>query len=127
MREILFKAKTWGGKWVQGDLIQLQSTTCIHSYENFMRVSDEVDPNTICQFTGLTDKNGKRIWENDIVTIDGKEENFSVDWENEDDTAMYILLNYREGIIYNFDGIYPKDCNVIGNIFDNPELLEEKR
>ena len=49
MREILFKAKTWGGKWVQGDLIQLQSTTCIHSYENFMRVSDEVDPDTICQ------------------------------------------------------------------------------
>lgn len=62
MREILFKAKRWSdGKWVYGDLNQLQDSTIIHWYNNGCRVADEVDPSTVCQYTGLTDKNGKKI------------------------------------------------------------------
>ena len=68
MREILFKAKRWrDGKWVYGDLNNLQDSVIIHWYNNGCRVSDEVDPSTVCQYTGLTDKNGKKIFEGDIV------------------------------------------------------------
>ena len=68
MREILFKAKRLSdGKWVYGDLNQLQDSTIIHWYNNGCRVADEVDPSTVCQYTGLTDKNGKKIFEGDIV------------------------------------------------------------
>ena len=68
MREILFKAKRWSdGKWVYGDLNQLQDSTIIHWYNNGCRVADEVDPSTVCQYTGLTDKNGKKVFVGDIV------------------------------------------------------------
>ena len=68
MREILFKAKRWSdGKWVYGDLNQLQDSTIIHWYNNGCRVADEVDPSTVCQYTGLTDKNGKKIFDGDVV------------------------------------------------------------
>ena len=68
MREILFKAKRWSdGKWVYGDLNQLQDSTIIHWYNNGCRVADEVDPSTVCEYTGLTDRNGKKIFEGDIV------------------------------------------------------------
>lgn len=68
MREILFKAKRWrDGKWVYGDLNNLQDSVIIHWYNNGCRVSDEVDPSTVCQYTGLTDKNGKKVFVGDIV------------------------------------------------------------
>lgn len=70
MREILFKAKRWrDGKWVYGDLNNLQDSVIIHWYNNGCRVSDEVDPSTVCQYTGLTDKNGKKIFEGDVLKI----------------------------------------------------------
>lgn len=70
MREILFKAKTWeGGRWVFGDLLQFQSNTVIHSYLNGCRVSDDVDPRTVCQYTGLNDSNGVKIFEGDFVNV----------------------------------------------------------
>lgn len=68
MREILFKAKRWSdGKWVYGDLNHLQDSVIIHWYNNGCRVADEVDPSTVCQYTGLTDKNGKKIFDGDVV------------------------------------------------------------
>lgn len=62
-REILFKAKRWSdGEWVYGDLNNLQDSTIIHWYNRGCRVADEVDPSTVCEYTGLTDKNGKKVF-----------------------------------------------------------------
>lgn len=84
----------------------------------------EVDPSTICQCTGLRDKNGKLIWENDIVNCLTEECCGYIGW-NESEAGFYfnVLLEdgrFEEEHIYDYqDGI-----EVIGNIFDNPELLE---
>ena len=77
MREILFKAKRWkDGKWVFGDLFQNQNDTIIHHYVNGSRVADSVDPRTVCQYTGLKDSYGNKVFEGDKIKIwDRKELN----------------------------------------------------
>ena len=85
----------------------------------------EVEPSTICQCTGLKDKNGKLIWENDICiitdgTLDEEDGYFRLDWEI--DRAMFEFEG--TGICANFDNVSGYDCEVVGNIFDNPELFE---
>ena len=86
-----------------------------------------VDPLTICQCTGIKDKNGKMIWENDICiindgTLDEEDGYFILDWES--DRAMYEFEG--TGLCVNFDNVYGYECEVVGNIFDNPELLEQE-
>lgn len=83
-----------------------------------------VDPETICQCTGIKDKNGKLIWENDIVNCLTEECYGYIGW-NESEAGFYfnVLLedgNFEEEHIYDY-----QDCiEVIGNTFDNSELLE---
>lgn len=83
-----------------------------------------VDPSTICQCTGIKDKNGKLIWENDIVNCLTEECYGYIGW-NESEAGFYfnVLLedgSFEEEHIYDY-----QDCiEVIGNTFDNPELLE---
>lgn len=83
-----------------------------------------VDPSTICQCTGIKDKNGKLIWENDIVNCLTEECSGYIGW-NESEAGFYfnVLLedgSFEEEHIYDY-----QDCiEVIGNTFDNPELLE---
>lgn len=81
----------------------------------------EVDPETICQYTGLTDKNGKKIWENDIVKDDVAFG--SVVWDEHYTQFMINDVRYDENQEYTdwWNGV-----EVIGNIFDNPELLEQE-
>lgn len=133
MREILFKAKRIdNGEWVEGDLI--------HSFdgENRFAISNaaglyEIVPYTICQYTGLTDKNGVKIWENDVV----KYEDAEADFEGYHDnvfvnvgktciTPQGVFFTNRQTV--DMDDLWLSECSVdaevIGNIFDNPELLE---
>lgn len=83
-----------------------------------------VDAATICQCTGLKDKNGKLIWENDIVNCTDEECYGYISW-NENEAGFYfnVLLedgSFEEEHVYDY-----QDCmEVIGNVFDNPELLE---
>ena len=100
----------------------------------------EVDPSTICQCTGLKDKNGKLIWENDII-----HKPFYTDYGAYANSEAYTgRIQYEDGgwsvEITKPDGnvcvspiiemiAYSKDieyCEVIGNIFDNPELVESE-
>lgn len=124
MREILFKAKRIdNGEWVEGCLVFNEFCSTAYPQIGYMHTfkSDfyEVNPDTICQYTGLTDKNGNKIWEGDVVYIP---------YERLEDS--YCKVIFRRG---GFIGEMPDGCEdcllnrkteVIGNIFDNPELLE---
>lgn len=138
----LFKAKRVynGGKWVQGyyvkglDMYGKEVHLIFKPYTMFYSSGEtdgwyKVDPTTICQCTGLKDKNGKLIWENDIC--DRKEEYPEiVKYNNGDWTLDYSYSKGKEsGYCYCNLGFYAlerKCVEVIGNIFDNPELLESE-
>lgn len=131
MRKILFKAKRKdNGKWVEGYLMDENYINVpFDDYDTCGRFDDpiEIDPDTICQFTGLTDKNDKKIWENDIC--DRKEKYPEIVTYNEGDWQLdysYVFGKEIHSDACNL-GFYVCERNcveVIGNIFDNPELLE---
>lgn len=134
-REILFKAKRKdNGEWVEGYYVYCRKRHYILPVLNkaigFDEREDEwveVDPDTICQYTGLTDKNGRRIWENDIC--DRKEKYPEIVTYNKGDWQLdysYALGKEKHFCACNL-GFYAceRECvEVIGNVFDNPELLE---
>lgn len=125
MRKILFKAKRLdSGKWVEGHYFAklILNYHCIIEGENQW----EIDPNTLCQFTGLTDKGGNKIWENDIVEV-------SDYWRATVDTTRHLvkwneaMSGFSPYIDYDSDCCiyyYPENSKVIGNKFDNIELLK---
>lgn len=136
MREILFKAKRIdNGEWVEGYYLRDQyhrGGKDIIFYRKdsdwFTVYADTIDSETLCQFTGLYDKNGKRIWENDIVFV--TDEN---DCSGQISTGIgnvifiegmwYIDGRPQEGL-YDINKVF--QIEVIGNAFDNQELLQEK-
>ena len=133
MREILFKAKRKdNGEWVEGDVMHEPYGACIQYHDNKKRTKVVVIPNTICQFTGLADKNGQKIWENDIVKNKKRTEGFDwykVVWRKDfadfgvEPIKPQFEAKYPMGLSDELT-IYGRDYEVIGNVFDNPEMLE---
>lgn len=127
MREILFRGKTlYTGEWVTGYLEYFYSkdgTRKLHCYISIWgETMHTVDPTTVGQFTGLLDKNGKRIFEGDIVRmyfID-TEEAGEIVWDEE---RCKFAYDSPDGETYGVDGTV--EIEIIGNIHDNPELLKE--
>ena len=121
MRTILFRAKRLdNGEWVEGYGVivytDYNEATIIHKQGNNITQHTAVDPETVCQFTGLTDKNGNKIWEGDI-----NEDLGFCFWNKE--TAQF-QWHYPDADIMDFEN-EQHWCIVIGNIFDNPELLSK--
>lgn len=135
MREILFRGKDSITKsWVYGALVQqqddpLKEKAFIISYSNYQfgdfseAVMHEVDPETVGQYTGFVDKKGKKIFEGDIVSIyNSKAFLFAVEWNNQ-----YVLKCTTNGVSDNILNVIesPEDVEVVGNIYDNPELIKD--
>lgn len=129
MREIIFKAKKKdNGEWVEGCLVIDQSRLDIFKYriqpiESGVLYAAPINPDTLCQHTGLTDKNGKKIWENDIVdTFEESSKEFLRNVVKFEDCCFKVFKKHY--LSMHMDSYEKTDLKVVSNIFDNPELLE---
>lgn len=125
MREILFRGKA-STEWVYGDLrhindgrVAVRKDGEIYPYE--------VIPETVGQYTGLTDKNGKRIFEGDVVNDKQSGYNYFIKWFPE--YACFSLANRNGHMEFGCDEleIFLNDLVVVGNIHDNPEFLKGEK
>lgn len=128
MREILFRGRGNRGKWVEGFYTPISTghdgmkDAIITGTDRNCFIPVIVIPETIGQYTGLTDKNGKNIFEGDIVSTSKEDERGVVRWEDSD--AAYVI-GCDDNIDLSFlENLWGRDVEVIGNIHDNPELAE---
>lgn len=125
MREILFRGKDFGvinHIWCFGSLDTTEDDRAIIIYPdrfgNKCRII--VDPKTVGQYTGLKDKNGTKIFEGDIILLRSDEEPYQVVF---DESCFHV---YDSSVCYVMNNFYDYEMEVIGNIYDNPELLGGK-
>ena len=136
MREILFRGKRVSGnkEWIFGNANYYPNLNRwfirLHPTMNVLQtLEDEIVANTIGQYTGLIDKNGKRIFEGDIVDVEYDIQYIGVAAER---IGLFTVV-FNDGCFMKekpsgglFHFIPSDKCKVIGNIHDNPELLEKE-
>lgn len=115
----LFKAIDTNSVWRTGLLIALKGNRCAIEESDGSKWA--CDAKTLCQCTGLKDKNGKLIWENDIVKINNSKMNALITFR-----GFEIICTIPSEKYYKHRLEYDTEYEVIGNIFDNPELLESE-
>lgn len=130
MREMLFRGKRIDtGEWVYGDLIHRKirgENICVicviaDGFDGY--IGYEIDPSTVGQYTGLSDMCGKKIFEGDIVKRFwfGKICIYQIDYDN--GLASFIGQADVKFTTFDYDS---REFEIIGNIYDNPELLKER-
>ena len=148
MRDILFRGKrTDNGKWIEGYYIHLHKTTYCLTTDNdadpsndihqivFEQMTDwglpnkhllaDVDPSTVGQYTGMTDKNGKKIFEGDIITIPNTKKMGLpgiVKWSKYDARFEISRNGYNPLTLWELES--SRIYEVLGNVYDTPELLK---
>lgn len=142
MRKILFRGKrTDNGEWVCGYYVLRKRPYFKDKGANFehiicdnlviddfndkqfvdtIPITYSVDPETVGQYTGLTDTNDRKIFERDIVWYDYEEERGIIQWDN--DTARFIIT--CSTFTVDFDNVYGCELEIVGNVYDDPELLK---
>lgn len=121
MREYLFRGKTIAnGKWSEGTLLVTKQGCCITPDAT---VYVAVDSETVGQYTGMVDKNGKKIFEGDIIDFSDRSDGDGYGVVKYDANETEFGIEYDN--IYKSLGkhYYPEDIEVIGNIHDNPNLV----
>ena len=139
MREILFKAKSIdNGKWFEGcykkryNSLGNEEHLIFHADSYKVWEYAEIDPETLCQFTGLCDKNGNKIWENDILKtwsdeyVQVKFGLYDTGFASGDCNQGFYAAFPEESCRRHELGYWCKESYVRGNVFDNPELLQEE-
>lgn len=140
----LYKAKTtpkekgeFNNVWVTGNLIVSNGKYYIHPINNVVNVENEIGriivmheviPDTICRCTGLKDKNEKLIWENDIVKY-GNGNFYKAFWRDNYYQFSWVCVKsdiFQIGAKWDLWRFKSSEIEVVGNIFDNPELLESE-
>ena len=149
--KILCKARSKkDGEWVEGYYIKYQPCASkdeyvygiVPTYASALYII-EIDPKTLCQYIYMNDNNGKKIWENDIVSCEHEKypedtplavyplfpdpikykRNYIVEFVNTGSSYGYRLRNKSIHFMLTGNVIYNHKIEVIGNVFDNPELL----
>lgn len=133
MREIKFRGRKPNGEWVYGDLVTTETTDVIPTKKEILPFdavlfenTEVVEETTIGQFTGLHDKNGEEIYEGDIIEA----ENVSHYVRYIEDQAMFVANIISKNPLMDYCSIFQTWIDkynkvVIGNIHDNPELLNK--
>lgn len=127
MRQIKFRGKETSkpNRWMIGHYYEENGASFIWVKGEMKNWPIEVDAETVGQFTGLLDKNGKEIYEGDIILL-GKNKTYTAQIVYRNDSLrIYSVGGYFIGDLYYIRQCGIDNCKVIGNIHDNPEMVDE--